>query len=252
MHDALPFFEQQALYQRFDTFMQTHNFAYDFPECSTPIPMLMCPTDPTNPKVQTFTFSTLGVTGPPPSLDGRGASQGFSGNYITCSGDGYFNPGPPLLPPYSQHSANLSGLFFAISKVSAKDVTDGMSRTAMVSELILSPDGSDDDMRGRYYNSCGGGVNFTTLYPPNTSLADRVNWLSQNPVPEAPAFPCTRCFASDEYLSARSLHAGGVNLAAADASVHFISNDIEPHVYRGFGSRNGSSDPTINELGEMP
>ncbi|WP_428305683.1 DUF1559 domain-containing protein [Lacipirellula sp.] len=250
MQDVLPYMEQQALYARFSAFMKTHNFAYDFPECSTPISMLMCPSDPANPKTQTFSFSSAGVTGPPASLDGMGASQGFSGNYVTCSGSTYFNPGPalPNKPAY-KNSADLDGLFFAVSKIRMKDVLDGSSNTAMLGELILSPDSGDDDMRGRYYNSCGGVVNFTTLYPPNTSTADRTNWLSQNAVPEAPAFPCSRCFQQDAYLSTRSYHQGGASMVNADGSVHFVADGIDPRVYQGFGSRNGSPDPNATEVG---
>ena len=68
-----------------------------------------------------------------------------------------------------------------------KDITDGMSHTAMVSELILTPDETDDDSRGRYYDPIPGGTQFTTLYPPNTSVPDRINWISKHPVPKAPA-----------------------------------------------------------------
>jgi type II secretory pathway pseudopilin PulG len=191
MHDVLPFMEQQALYAKFDAFMKTSAVAWDFPESHTPIPLLMCPNDPTNPKITTFTHSSPGPGGPYPANDGMGPSQGFSGNYVTCSGSTYYNldvinggTNPPHL-----YNGKLNGLFFGQSKVRMKDVTDGTTNTAMVSELILSPDVGDDDMRGRYYNSCGGIVNFTTLYPPNTSTAERVNWLSLNPVPDAPAFP---------------------------------------------------------------
>jgi len=254
MHDMLPYMEQQALYERFDTFMKTHTQAYDFPECHTQIEALMCPSDPTNPKVVTFSNSTAGVTGPPPAYDGQGASQGFHGNYITCSGEQYFNPyGPGLTRPYS--SAQLDGLFFAVSKIRSKDITDGASHTAMVSELILSPDSEDDDVRGRYYNPIEGNVNFTTLYPPNSPSADRVNWLTKTPVPEAPAMACTTCFFNtDSYLTVRSYHVGGVNLAAADGSVHFIPNEIDYLVFRGFGTRAGVSirGSVTNEIGDMP
>jgi prepilin-type N-terminal cleavage/methylation domain-containing protein/prepilin-type processing-associated H-X9-DG protein len=253
MHDMLPYMEQHALYQRFDNFMKTHTQAYDFPECHTVIEALMCPSDPANPKVVTYSNSTPGVSGPPPSYDGLGASQGFHGNFITCSGERHFNPsGPGLKPPFS--SMDLAGIFFAVSKISMKHITDGASKTALVSELILSPEASDDDVRGRYYNPIEGNVNFTTLYPPNTPTADRINWLSKDAVTEAPAFPCTACFVSDAYLSARSYHPGGVNFAAADGSIHFMPNDVDFLVYRGFGTRAGSStrfDQT-NELGEMP
>ena len=78
---------------------------------------------------------------PPPAFDGIGASQGFSGNYVTCSGDAYFNPGPPLAsPPGYLHSADLNGIFFSVSKIKSKDITDGTSHTALLSELILVAD----------------------------------------------------------------------------------------------------------------
>ncbi|MEX0613447.1 MAG: DUF1559 domain-containing protein [Pirellulales bacterium] len=247
MHDTMPYFEETELFALFAEHQSKGGVAYDFPHCSTPIPLLMCPEDPTNPKVQTWTFSSVGVVGPPPSLDGIGPSQGFSGNYVTCSGNGFFNPGPPAArPPAYKNSAKLNGIFFAVSKIKAKDITDGTTHTAMVSELILSPDVIDDDIRGRYYNPCGGAANFTTLYPPNTSVPDKINWLSSQPVPEAPAFGCTRCFAQDLYLSARSYHEGGINMLMADSAVHFVPDDIDLVVYQALGSRNG------NEAGGTP
>jgi prepilin-type processing-associated H-X9-DG protein len=202
-----------------------------------------------------YSRSTEGVVGPPPSLDGLGASQGFHGNYITCSGEQSFTPAFPGLPSPPNSSMHLSGIFFALSKISAKDITDGLSRTAFVSELILSPDSEDDDTRGRYYNPIEGNVNFTTQYPPNSPLADRVNWLSKNPVYEAPAVACTTCFnVGGSHLTARSYHDGGVNLAAADGSVRFVSNDIDLLTYRGFGTRAGTimRPDFTNELGDMP
>ena len=71
MHDTMAYFGESVLYDRFDHFMRTgSSFAYDFPECHTVIPTLMCPSDPANPKFITYTYSTIGVVGPPPSLDG--------------------------------------------------------------------------------------------------------------------------------------------------------------------------------------
>jgi type II secretory pathway pseudopilin PulG len=247
MHDALPYLEEDALHDELVEFLKTNVNTYYFPACGTPINSLMCPTDPTSPKVITWTHTAGGLTGPPPAINGLGPSQCFSGNYITCSGDSYFNPGPPTgSPPGHLNSAKLSGVFFAASRIKVKDISDGASHTAMVSELILVPDVTDDDLRGRYYNPAGGNVNFTTLYPPNTPLADRINWLSANPPPEAPSFPCTRCFADNMYLSVRSLHNGGVNFASADGAVHWIDDSIDTVVYRGYGSRAG------NEAGAMP
>jgi prepilin-type N-terminal cleavage/methylation domain-containing protein len=244
MHDAMPYYGESVLYDQFDYFMRTgSSFAYDFPGCATVIPTLMCPSDPANPKFITFTYSTLGVVGPPGSLDGKGATQGFHGNYVVCASNRYYNPGPATMgkSPYL-NSAKLNGLFFAVSKVKPKDITDGMSNTAMVSELILTPDETDDDSRGRYYDPIPGGTQFTTLYPPNTSVPDHINWISKHPVPEAPGVWCAggECTPSQDFFaSVRSYHKGGVNFATADGAVHFISDDVDTVIYNGLGSRNG-------------
>ena len=151
----------------------------------------MCPSDPANPKFITYSYSTLGVVGPPGSIDGKGATQGFHGNYVVCASSKYYNPGPASATSSPElNSAKLNGLFFAVSKVKPKDITDGMSHTAMVSELILTPDETDDDERGRYYDPIAGGTQFTTLYPPNTSVPDHINWISKTPVPKAPGIWC--------------------------------------------------------------
>mgnify|MGYP000567733339 CR=1 FL=1 len=44
-------------------------------------------------------------------------------------------------------------------------LTDGLAKTALLSELILTPDEGHNDIRGRYYNPAHGGVNFSTLQP---------------------------------------------------------------------------------------
>ena len=72
-------------------------------------------------------------------------------------------------------------MIFAQSQIRFKDILDGSSHTALVSEIILSPDSIDNDIRGRYYNPTHGGVLFTTLYTPNTSVADRVGLVLAGP-----------------------------------------------------------------------
>jgi prepilin-type N-terminal cleavage/methylation domain-containing protein len=249
MHDTMAYFGEQVLYDRFDQFMRTGGAAYDFPECHTVIPTLMCPSDPANPKFITYTYSTLGVVGPPPSIDGMGATQGFHGNYVGCASNKYFNPAFLGFPNAALNSSKLNGIYFAISKVKPGDITDGMSHTAMLSELILSPDETDDDVRGRYYDSQSGATQFTTLHPPNTSVPDFINWISKHPVPMAPGVWCAggECSPSqNQFLSARSYHVGGVNLATADGAVHFVTDSADPVVYTALGSRNGG------EATEMP
>jgi prepilin-type N-terminal cleavage/methylation domain-containing protein/prepilin-type processing-associated H-X9-DG protein len=226
MHDTMPFFEDKALYEKYAAFMKTPNvYCYQFPLCSTIIPMMMCPSDPANPKITTW------------SKDGGSAdgSQGFSGNMVVCATNGYYNPGG------NANSTKLNGIFFSASKVKAKDVTDGLSKTAFVSEIILSPDVSADDCRGRYYNAWHGGTFFSTIVTPNSGAYDKLRWCNTaNAVPDAPViWPGGN--SNTLYGAARSYHTGGgVNLCFADGSGTFIVNTVDPEVYKALGSRNGT------------
>jgi prepilin-type processing-associated H-X9-DG protein len=148
---------------------------------------------------------------------------------VTCAGNDYFNPGGV------ENSAKLNGLFFAISEVSFGDLSDGASNTAMVSEIILSPDTDSHDIRGRYCNPAHGGVLFSTRIPPNTMVPDQFNWCANSPVPQAPCIYT----GTNMFLSVRSYHPGGVDLGMADGSVRFVHDLIDPATFRAIGSRNG-------------
>lgn len=227
-HDVLPFIEQLGLYEKFDQHMQTGKSALAFPLLATPVPTFMCVSDGLSPKLNTFWGG----------LDGL-PTQGFSGNYVACTGDDYFNPsiGPNGLPINSLvSSSQLNGLFFAISEVRVGQITDGTTHTAAISELILSPDTDSHDIRGRYYNPAHGGVFFSTRVPPNTLVPDRFNWCSDNPVERA---PCVWS-GSNMFVSARSYHPGGVNMGMADGSVHFVRDSVDAAAYKAAGSRDGN------------
>ena len=223
MHDTLPFMEQVPLFQRFQEYMKTNPSALGFPELDTVISTLMCPSDPIGPKLHTF----WGGIGTP--------TQGFSGNYVVCAGSGFFNDSSNS----NESSANLNGLFFAVSKVRIGDILDGTSNTAMASELILSPDTDSHDIRGRYHNPAHGGVLFSTLYPPNNMIPDHFNWCATNPVKRAPC----QWIGTEMYVSARSYHPGGVNLCLADGSVRFVSENVDQVVFQALGSRDGGEVP---------
>ena len=117
-----------------------------------------------------------------------------------------------------------------------KDITDGTSKTAFVSELILSPDRVDDDLRGRYYNARHGGTLFSTVEVPNSAVPDRLFWCSTQPVPEAPC----NVSATDMFVAPRSYHPGGANVSFADGSVQFITGEVDKTVFRATGSRSGN------------
>ena len=223
MQDIWPYIEMQNLFDKFVAHMDTGASALGFQEHPTQLPMAMCPSDPVGPKLHTF----WGGSGTP--------TQGFSGNMVVNAGSGYFREDEDI------DSADLDGVLFAVSKVRIADIRDGTTNTAMVSELILSPDTDSHDIRGRYHNPAHGGVNFSTRLPPNNMVPDRLNWCANNPVPQAPCI----WIETDMFVSVRSYHPGGVNMALADGSARFISDAIDPVLFQGMGSRNGGEVVTI-------
>ena len=220
-HDILPFIEQDNIFKKLSAFLETGQSALGFPDMDTIHKTMMCPSDPVSPKVHTF-WGGFGTV-----------NQGFSGNYVTCASSGYFNAGG------AQNSAQLDGVMYALSKTTLTDIGDGTSNTAMVSELLLVTDTNSHDIRGRYYNPAHSGVSFSTRLPPNTPVADQFNWCANNPPPRAPCI----WTGTNIFVSARSMHTGGVNMALCDGSVRFVRNSVNPITYKSLGSRNGGEVP---------
>ncbi len=208
MPELLPYLEEEPLFEQFFNFMNAGGSALNFPLNISIITPMMCPDDPLGPKLQTY--NSGGGNG-----NGVTNSQGFSGNMVVCVGNSYENPGADA---NSTNPLMVNGIMYARSQTKMKDILDGSSHTALVSEIILSADAIDNDIRGRYYNPSHGGVLFSTLYPPNTSVPDQVDWCSAAPAKTAPCIPSQGADLGNLYMSARSYHPGGVNLALADGS----------------------------------
>ncbi len=216
-HDLWPFIEQEPLYAAFDQHMSTGASALGFPLLQTVIPTLMCISDPMAGKKETF----WGGIGTP--------HQGFSGNYAACASSGYFND------TTADSSRDRDGVYFAVSKIRLADITDGSSNTAILSELILSPDTTGHVIHGRYHNPTHGGVFFSTRLPPNTMVPDQLNWCQGTPVKRAPCINKS----TEMFVTARSWHTNGANVALADGSVRFIISNVDPIAFKALGSRNG-------------
>ena len=183
----------------------------------TILPTLLCPSDPAGPKT---------VTAP-------GTGQGFHSNFVACAGNSTFNTS--ATPAYTV----LNGMFYPLSKSRLTDATDGTSNTAMVAEIMVSPDVSGHDVRGRIWNNARtGSVLFSTLDQPNSkATVDRLSYC-QNTT----AAPCVT--GSDNMLLlARSGHSGGVNVAAADGSVKFVRDAVDLTAWQRFGSSTGGEVP---------
>src|SRR5262249_6926578 len=148
-----------------------------------------CPSDPNSPKTQTIDRNTTtdGVTN---------VIQGLHTNYVVCAGSTYYGTG-----------RNLNGIFCVQSTTRATDILDGASNTLMAYEICVVPDSTANDLRGRYSNSWEGNSWFSTVNPPNTTVADIQQYQGQS-IKQAPQTNAGSGSAatSQDFLAARSYH----------------------------------------------
>jgi prepilin-type processing-associated H-X9-DG protein len=202
-----PFIEQDNVWRVFQSLIPPTGStnSYDtYPNNETVIPSMYCPSDPNSPK--TTTASPY--------------RQGFHTNYVGNGGSGYFD------------AASSTGLFAPLSNTRIADITDGLTNTLMMGEILVTPDTTLHDHRGRIYNSWDGNDFFSTLYPPNTAVADSTLYCIN-----VTAAPCTAGSTVNSYISLRSRHPGGVNTGLADGSVRFVSNNVNTTSYLQAGTR---------------
>ena len=113
-----------------------------------------------------------------------------------------------------------------------KNITDGLSKTLFMSEIVMAFDDTDFDLRGDFLNNHYGGAQFMTRNTPNSGVditlcsgsnKDRIS-------------PCQNVSSPAASVSARSLHPGGVNVLLGDVSVAFITDGIDVQVWQAMGS----------------
>jgi prepilin-type N-terminal cleavage/methylation domain-containing protein len=175
-------------------------------------------------------------------------------NYVLCFGAGY----------YANATTSLNGMFevakldFPASTppgkwklgsnkgVAQSAIVDGNTKTLLVSEIVAS--NSPNDGRGTWFWNGMGGCGFTTFMPPNPT-PDQMDMIGLCDDPGSRVLePYQTCAdMSDgfkQYASARSKHRGGVNVAMADNSTHFVTDKIEVTVWQALSTRAGpSSEP---------
>ncbi|MBO0697749.1 MAG: DUF1559 domain-containing protein [Zavarzinella sp.] len=165
------------------------------------------------------------------------------GNYVVNYGPNLLFT-PPGATPESQRLGPFgwlkSGGFgaFVPYRMALTDITDGTSNTLMMSELRIPRADNYYDIRGDVFND-GGDHWFMAVNTPNSGIdhsSTACPASATDPQYDA-TMPCLKV--GDNYTSARSRHAGGVNAAMCDGSVRFFRNSISLASWQALASANG-------------
>lgn len=230
----LPFIEQDNLFRQYQgyrtgrgpgTLVTNYSHVNNRPVTTTIIPTLLCPSDgdPTNfaPNFSNITKHNYVV-----NAGNTNRMQGQTPRGTPLSGVVF--GGAPFIRNGKNNFNNVNG-----TVIKFNSITDGLSNTLMVSELIR---GIDNDLRG--FTWWGPGAVFHAFNQPNSPSPDQFQFASYcNNLPQR-GMPCIQ--AAEHQASARSRHSGGVNAALCDGSVRYISNNINLATWRAFATSQGS------------
>ena len=215
----LPFIEQGPLYDRWAAEQSSGTANLFFTGRNLAVPSMRCPSDPNGEKATT---------------------NGISGNYLLCGGGYAWGLQGEVL----DENGNLpTGMFYTRSKVRMRDVTDGTSNTIMASEINIVGDSEGTvpsgcgarDMRGLYWNFVHMGSLLVTVRPPNSSAGDVMSWGGRT----TGFAPISSCSNDNGIVTPRSRHTGGAQVAMADGSIRFVSENIDTVLFQNLGTKGG-------------
>jgi prepilin-type N-terminal cleavage/methylation domain-containing protein/prepilin-type processing-associated H-X9-DG protein len=162
------------------------------------------------------------------------------GNYAVSFGNTYWGQDiPPTNMAAPVPKDPITGLVptfrksaFGHYNVRFADVTDGLSNTAFLAEVLQ---GETYDVRGLLWSSIPGGGSYFSRMPPNNPVdyyqtglyGDQLNQPIFCVNEPGMDLPCTGGAGDQQaYAGARSRHPGGLNVLLGDGSVRFMKNSI--------------------------
>ncbi|MEN1680915.1 MAG: DUF1559 domain-containing protein [Planctomycetota bacterium] len=253
---VLPFLEQQVLADRYQ-FLPRNATTFDFDFVYDALDLTASPPMRNREVSQTRIESlTCPSDEPQVSVAGSGLTVGLTfhnylANYGNTNHTGQDHQCLPGNPPRGPNCVpHLGGPFIGIDFIPAtsrgtpgdpqierqfRSITDGLSKTLFASETVQ---GQFGDLRGLTW--WGWGAGFQTLSVPNTSEPDYMQQLEHCNA-DLPNPPCLEQAPIGQWFraAARSRHPGGVNAAFGDASVRYITDDVDLQVWRAAGTTQG-------------
>ena len=220
----LPYFDQQPLYDTIDWKKNFGNGATGNPTCTGASQIaFLCPAD---------------------TIQGPGLWSGgvyAKGHVLANAGIGPMTVVHTTNPPPSPDNTPVKqGPFAVNSNTQVAQLTDGLSNTAMLSEIIW---GDANDWRGvMHYPE---GPFYMHNFTPGDQTPDRFRTVFCKSTQWAPCVGSHNAWNDrNDILTARSRHPGGVNMALCDASVRFISTSINLATWQALGTIRGGE--TVN------
>jgi prepilin-type N-terminal cleavage/methylation domain-containing protein/prepilin-type processing-associated H-X9-DG protein len=251
----LPNIEQQPLFNAWNSYGNNSGLAnyVDTPlryggicnasVVSTRINAYMCPSDGNNTMLTGEYNNTINGILFQPTSQNYAANFGNVSQYqiaLTYNGVTYQFLGAPFTdigsPTADIATSSVANEGTAAKTVDFAAITDGLSNSMMVSELVISTQTPNHDLRGYSWYAYGAG--FSGFLTPNTTQPDwefnvsYCNVTGTNP-------PCITGLNGQVILAARSRHPGGVNVSFCDGSVKFIKNTVNPLTYMALSSTKG-------------
>jgi prepilin-type N-terminal cleavage/methylation domain-containing protein/prepilin-type processing-associated H-X9-DG protein len=205
--------------------------------CRTVVPTFLCPSDPSQ-----------------ATADWPGQN-----NYYANLGSTFMCDVSEILPSTVAPTEQATGVFYYRSKVKITDLSDGTSQTSLFSEKLRG-NGTPNPRTDMFtmQNTTTMDDTFTRCSTINTSTATPLtskqgaSWVmgemcctTYNHVatPNTPTcagigFPGNMANMAMQ-VPPSSAHPGGVNMAMADGSIHFVVDSITLPAWRAMGTRNG-------------
>jgi hypothetical protein len=212
---SLPYLEQTGLAAQIDWVNGSFGSGVSEKQVTVvPLPTMRCPSSET--------------------VDDLWLGSWMRGNYAANNGLG------PQVEWFSPPVGRMAGAFFLENTHvgrKPKHITDGLSKTAFISEILLSQskEKRNDDVRGvmQYPEGPLYQVNHTPndLYPDDVRPTGCVN---------RPQTPCQESKLGRGMIqTARSEYAGGVNLLMGDSAARFVSDAISLAVWQAQSTPSG-------------